>query len=129
MKWSAEYSGVVVLYYDVEDADEELKAIDATGDFKGCGLGTVEMSTLSEVLKWIKESALVAKGAGGRWGRSGGPRAMASVRTKFKHIHFKHISTQKKVAPFFDGNGHKNRPPITNTHVPFIATARATPGT
>ena len=73
----------MVFYYDVEDADEqELKAIDATGDFEGCGLDAVEMSTLSEVVKRIKESALVAKGDEGRWGRSGGPRAMASVRTK-----------------------------------------------
>ena len=55
--------------YDVEDADEEeLKAIDATGDFEGCGLDAVEMSTLSEVMKWIKESALVAKGGGGEVG-------------------------------------------------------------
>ena len=65
VKWSAEYSEIVVFYYDVEDADEEeLKAIDATDDFEGCGLDAVEMSTLSEVMKWIKESALVAKGGG-----------------------------------------------------------------
>jgi len=69
VKWSAEYSEVVVFYYDVEDADEEeLKAIDATDDFEGCGLDAVEMSTLSEVMKWIKESALVAKGGGGEVG-------------------------------------------------------------
>ena len=65
MKWLAEYSEVVVFYCDVEDADGE---IDATGDFEGCGLGAVEMSTLSEVMKWIKESALVAKGGGGEVG-------------------------------------------------------------
>jgi len=57
VKWSAEYSEIVVFYYDVEDADEE-----------GCGLDAVEMSTLSEVMKWIKESALVAKGGGGEVG-------------------------------------------------------------
>ena len=69
VKWSAEYSEIVVFYYDVEDADEEeLKAIDATDDFEGCGLDAVEMSTLSEVMKWIKESALVAKGGGGEVG-------------------------------------------------------------
>jgi len=100
VKWSSEYSGIVVFYCDMEDADEEeLKAINATGDFECCRLDAVEMSTLSEVLKWIKESALVAKGAGGRWGRSGGPRAMASVRTKFKLIKIKNIYTQKW--PFF----------------------------
>ena len=103
VKWSAEYSEIVVFYYDVEDADEEeLKAIDATGNFEGCGLDAVEMSTLSEVVKWIKESALVAKGGGEEVGsKRRASRDMARVRTKFKHIQFKHISTQKKVAPFF----------------------------
>ena len=57
VKWSAEYSEIVVFYCDVEDADEE-----------GCRLDAVEMSTLSEVMKWIKESALVAKGGGGEVG-------------------------------------------------------------
>ena len=65
----SEYSGVVVFYYDLEDADEEeLKAINATDDFECCGLDAVEMSTLSEVVKWIKESALVAKGGRGEVG-------------------------------------------------------------
>jgi len=65
VKWSAEYSEVVVFYYDAQDADEEeLKAIDATGDFEGFGLGAVEMSTLSKAVKWIKESTLVAKRGG-----------------------------------------------------------------
>jgi len=100
VKWLAEYSEVVVFYCDVEDADGE---IDATGDFEGCGLGAVEMPALSKAAKWIKGDALVAKGGGvGRWGRSGGPRAMASLRTKIKHINFKHICPpQKKWPPFF----------------------------
>ena len=69
VKWSSEYSGIVVFYYDVEDADEEeLKAIDATDDNGGCGLDAVEMSTLSEVMKGMKERALVAKWGGGEVG-------------------------------------------------------------
>ena len=39
VKWSSEYSEIVVFYYEVEDADEEeLKAIDATDDFECCVL-------------------------------------------------------------------------------------------
>jgi len=69
VKWSSEYSGIAVFYYDVEDADEEeLMAIDATDDFECCGLDAVEKSALSEVVKWIKESALVAEGGGGEVG-------------------------------------------------------------
>jgi len=67
VKWPSEYSEIVVFYYDVEDADEE-ELIDAKGDFECCGLDAVEMSTLSLVVKWVKESALVAKGGGGEVG-------------------------------------------------------------
>ena len=93
VKWPSEYSGVVVFYYDVEDADEELKAIDATDDFECCGFDAVGMSTLSEVVKWIKGSVWWPKGAGE--GRSGGPRSMASAQIKLKHIKPKHIYTKK----------------------------------
>ena len=39
------------------------------------------------------------------------PQWVIDIPPEVQHIKFKHISTQKKVAPFFDGNGHKNRPP------------------
>jgi hypothetical protein len=61
VKWSAEFQEMVVFYYDVEGADEQdLKAIDSTDDFEHCELDAVEMSTLREVLKWIKESTRAA---------------------------------------------------------------------
>ena len=101
VKWSSEYSGIVVFYYDVEDADEEeLKAIDAADDFECCGLDAVEKSTLSEVVKWIKKSALVAKGGGGEVG-SKRRASLDGKRAKFEHIKLKRTYTQKKVAPFF----------------------------
>ena len=73
VKWSAEFQEMVVFYYDVEGADEQdLKAIDATDDFEHCELGAVEMSTLKEVLGWIKESAGTRQG-----GDQEGPRKKA----------------------------------------------------
>jgi hypothetical protein len=73
VKWSAEFQEMVVFYYDVEGADEQdLKAIDATDDFEHCELDAVEMSTLKEVLGWIKESAGARQG-----GDQEGPRKKA----------------------------------------------------
>jgi hypothetical protein len=53
--WSGENQEMVVFYYDIDGvSEEELKEIEDTDDFALSELDAVEVSTLKEVLKWIK---------------------------------------------------------------------------
>jgi hypothetical protein len=53
--WSGENQGMVVFYYDMGGvSEEELKEIEDTDDFALSELDAVEVSTLKEVLKFIK---------------------------------------------------------------------------
>jgi len=49
---------MVVYYYDADGVDEgELKEMEDTDDYALCDHDAVEMSTLKEVLKWIKDTS------------------------------------------------------------------------
>ena len=59
-------------YYDTGAVDaDELREIEKADDFERCELDAVEMSSLKEVLAWIRESERVSSGQNPRSKRKG----------------------------------------------------------